>query len=937
MRKSILLALLLALVPACQAQQPQSQTAPISALNAKYVNGVAPGYYPTAGSGLTLNVGAGTAFCSGSVVTYAGGTLTMTASATNYVYLDTASSCAPAVKTTAFTTSDVPVAEVVAGASAITSISDVRTPFSAGSAGGAGSATFITADGTGSPPANYQVLTAGANITLTPNPSAHTMTIADSGGASSTYAYDPVSSIHYGDSITNQSSCNSHGVNQFCYPNRIDNAFNIPASAVHNYSIGGDMACDVAPLQILVNDIPTIAQQEPLRTLLIGSNDAPNKVAATYEPTFNACYLGVLSYLTVPSQNKVTGGSVFSGAHYTGTCASDTTYSDATGIDCTANGSTATFTITTTGGPIYIWPRAIDSDTGTWTYSVDGGTAVAETTALNPSISTINGGTQSMAFIRVTGLSAGSHTVVFTMTSSTGNMAILAVGTPANSYFADLPYLVVGDTPYQLNGNQTSLITPYVGFEHTDISLLQGDGLNISLAPVNSFLLATTAANDMYDNIHPNAEGMGEVAAAFEVPLKVLTGVPQTDLTNAVNLPLTTGVTGVLPVANGGTGTTTPSLVAGTGISVTGTWPNQTITNTGSGGSGSGGGTSGWSGAPTTSLATTATQYIPWVGGGAMGATEANVELKAPIAANISGLQVFISASLGTGTTFSVTLRDAGVSTALTCTSASAGTTCSDLTHTVAVAQNDLVDFQIVASGTVTAGTPNIIIGYSTSTSAGFTGYVTPNVVATTFVAFQSSSTTVLTTPSYTPTLGDEVLVLCRGNYAETETVTSSPAETWTALPAGSYSGGQSMQGARTVISTSGAHTFTCTASTAGTYRSVMVLEIAGTTGFINAAGGFSASTATWRFDSGIAPSARSYSIFCTTVDSNAGSYTPGLLGGPTATMQVTNSPGGYPGATTPDSMCETGVSTHSISDVIGYATYSTAQNWAGIIVSFSY
>lgn len=48
---------------------------------------------------------------------------------------------------------------------------------------------------------------------------------------------------------------------------------------------------------------------------------------------------------------------------------------------------------------------------------------------------------------------------------------------------------------------------------------------------------------------------------------------------------LTTDVTGILPVANGGTGTATPGLVAGTNISsITGTWPNQTINA--SGGSG---------------------------------------------------------------------------------------------------------------------------------------------------------------------------------------------------------------------------------------------------------------------------------------------------------------------------------------------------------------
>jgi len=55
-------------------------------------------------------------------------------------------------------------------------------------------------------------------------------------------------------------------------------------------------------------------------------------------------------------------------------------------------------------------------------------------------------------------------------------------------------------------------------------------------------------------------------------------------LTNATGLPLTTGVTGLLPVANGGTATATPSIVAGTNITVTGTWPNQTIAA--SGGSG---------------------------------------------------------------------------------------------------------------------------------------------------------------------------------------------------------------------------------------------------------------------------------------------------------------------------------------------------------------
>ena len=44
---------------------------------------------------------------------------------------------------------------------------------------------------------------------------------------------------------------------------------------------------------------------------------------------------------------------------------------------------------------------------------------------------------------------------------------------------------------------------------------------------------------------------------------------------------------GTLAVANGGTGTATPALVAGTNVTITGTWPNQTINSSGGGGGGS--------------------------------------------------------------------------------------------------------------------------------------------------------------------------------------------------------------------------------------------------------------------------------------------------------------------------------------------------------------
>src|SRR4029077_16983299 len=144
----ILLAPLLVL-----SQQPQTGTAPIYAVNAKYTNGVAPGYWPTAGAGLVLNLSAGTANCANTIVTYAGGTLTLTNSTTNYVYLNVASSCVPAFNTSGFTATTIPIATVVTSGGSISTITDVRSPFYAPSAAGTGTVTSLatTSPVTGGP------------------------------------------------------------------------------------------------------------------------------------------------------------------------------------------------------------------------------------------------------------------------------------------------------------------------------------------------------------------------------------------------------------------------------------------------------------------------------------------------------------------------------------------------------------------------------------------------------------------------------------------------------------------------------------------------------------------------------------------------------------------------------------------------------------------
>ena len=113
------------------AQQPQAPAGtPLYSANATYVNGMAPGYWPTAGSGLTLNLSAGTSYCGNppAPVSYPGGSLALPASSTNYIYLDPANSCSPAAAST-FSAGQIPIAKVVTGASSITSVTDARTWF----------------------------------------------------------------------------------------------------------------------------------------------------------------------------------------------------------------------------------------------------------------------------------------------------------------------------------------------------------------------------------------------------------------------------------------------------------------------------------------------------------------------------------------------------------------------------------------------------------------------------------------------------------------------------------------------------------------------------------------------------------------------------------------------------------------------------------------
>jgi hypothetical protein len=189
------------------------------------------------------------------------------------------------------------------------------------------------------------------------------------------------------------------------------------------------------------------------------------------------------------------------------------------------------------------------------------------------------------------------------------------------------------------------------------------------------------------------ASSVVNLASEVTGTLPIANGGTGTTSTTFANL--ATNVTGILPVANGGTATATPALVQGTGVTITGTWPNQTINATGTGGTVT---TVGWTGGivtvanPTTTPAFTiagTSGGIPYfnsgttwatsgalaannfvVGGGA-GAAPASSSLLALAAAVTSGTYVqaigyadTVTALGNTGTAINLDVTSGGVFTA---------------------------------------------------------------------------------------------------------------------------------------------------------------------------------------------------------------------------------------------------------------------------------
>ena len=217
----------------------------------------------------------------------------------------------------------------------------------------------------------------------------------------------------------------------------------------------------------------------------------------------------------------------------------------------------------------------------------------------------------------------------------------------------------------------------------------EGSSISTGVKTIN-FVGATVTATNSGDDVTVN------VSAGTGTVTSVGVSGGTTGLTTTGSPITTTGTItlgGTLAVASGGTGTATPSLVAGTNItSITGTWPNQTINASGGAGT-------------VTSVAATGGTGISITGSPITTSGTLNITNTAPDQ-TVALTQGGTTTITGTYPNFTITSNDAYTGTV---TSVTAGT--------------GLTGGTITTSGTVALATSGVSAGSYTATNITVDAY----------------------------------------------------------------------------------------------------------------------------------------------------------------------------------------------------------------------
>ena len=178
---------------------------------------------------------------------------------------------------------------------------------------------------------------------------------------------------------------------------------------------------------------------------------------------------------------------------------------------------------------------------------------------------------------------ASTDLVEISESNGTGGYVTKSV-TGANIIASKQNTLVSG-TNIKTIENQSLLGSGNIDLSKSDVGLGSVDNTSDVSKPIST---ATQNALNNKQNTITNSDSITEGATNLfltSVERNKLVNTSGTNTGDQTNISGTAAnVTGIVAVANGGTGTATPSLVAGTNITLLGTFPNQTINASGGGG-----------------------------------------------------------------------------------------------------------------------------------------------------------------------------------------------------------------------------------------------------------------------------------------------------------------------------------------------------------------